>query len=156
MTAVPLCMTPGAPEKPDYYFTRLNPYVPASASASTGRRTMKRFFRSLILALLCVVAAAQTAVVRRNVNLRPDASTENDPIETLKPGAHLTLLEPNPTDGFYHVTAPDGQTGFVWGKEHPQPSAGREQQQIACNELVRDGGPGRIRTYNQQIMSLLL
>lgn len=83
---------------------------------------MKRFLRSLVLALFCVVAAAQTAVVRRNVNLRPDASTDNDPIETLKRGAHLTLIEPDPTDGFYHVTAPDGQTGFVWAKNiHVQP-----------------------------------
>ena len=77
---------------------------------------MKRFLRFLVLALLCVTAAAQTAVVRRNVNLRPDASTDNDPIETLRPGAQLTLLEPDPTGGFYHVTAPDGQTGFVWGR----------------------------------------
>jgi Bacterial SH3 domain len=77
---------------------------------------MKRFLRSLALALFCILAAAQTAVVRHNVNLRPDASTDHDPIETLKRGAQLTLIEPDPTDGYYHVTAPDGQTGFVWGR----------------------------------------
>lgn len=42
---------------------------------------MKRLLYSLVLSLLCVIAAAQTAVVTRNVNLRPDASTDNDPIE---------------------------------------------------------------------------
>jgi hypothetical protein len=77
---------------------------------------MQRVLRSLVLALFCVVAAAQTATVKRNVNLRPDASTDNDPIETLTRGALLTLIEPDPTDGYYHVTAPDGQAGFVWGK----------------------------------------
>jgi hypothetical protein len=77
---------------------------------------MKRFLCSLVLALFCVIAAAQTAVVTRNVNLRSDASTDNPPIETLKRGAHLTLLEPDATDGYYHVNAPDGQTGFVWSK----------------------------------------
>lgn len=77
---------------------------------------MKRFLISLPLALVCVVASAQTAVVTRNVNLRPDPSTNHDPIETLTPGAQLTLLEPNRKAGYYHVKAPDGQSGFVWGK----------------------------------------
>ena len=77
---------------------------------------MKRTFRLSILSLLCVIASAQTVVVTRNVNLRPHASTDNGPIETLKPGAQLTLLGPTPTDGYYHVKAPDNQSGFVWGK----------------------------------------
>jgi hypothetical protein len=70
----------------------------------------------LVLSLLCALAAAQTAVVTRNVNLRPDASTNDDPIETLKPGAQLTLLNSAPTGGYYHVKVPDGQSGFVWGR----------------------------------------
>src|SRR5579859_7278404 len=77
---------------------------------------MQRLLRSLVLALLCIAVEAQTANVRRNVNLRPDASTDNAPIETLTRGTQLTLIEPDPTDGYYHVTAPDGQAGFVWGK----------------------------------------
>ena len=77
---------------------------------------MQRFLRSLVLALFCVVAAAQTAVVTRNVNLRPDASTNNASLETLHPKARLKLLEPDATNGYYHVKAPDGQTGFVFGK----------------------------------------
>lgn len=75
---------------------------------------MKRLLCSLVLSLLCVAAAAQTAVVTRNVNLRSDASTDKDPIETLKPGTQLTLIDPAPTMGYYHVTAQDGQRGFVW------------------------------------------
>jgi hypothetical protein len=77
---------------------------------------MKKFLCFLVLGLFSVIAAAQTAVVKRNVNLRPDASTTQDPIETLKPGAQLTLIEPDATEGYYHVTAPDGKSGFVWAK----------------------------------------
>jgi hypothetical protein len=77
---------------------------------------MKRFLCGLILALLCATASPQSALVRRNVNLRPDASTNQDPIETLKPSAQLVLIEPDATDGYYHVTAPDGKVGFVWSK----------------------------------------
>jgi hypothetical protein len=55
-------------------------------------------------------------VVTRNVNLRPDASTNKDPIETLVPATQLTLIDSTPTAGYYHVKAQDGQRGFVWGK----------------------------------------
>ncbi len=77
---------------------------------------MKTLLCFLVLYLLHVVAAAQTAVVTRNVNLRPDASTNNDPIETLTPGSQLTLIDSAPTAGYYHVKAQDGQRGFVWGR----------------------------------------
>jgi hypothetical protein len=77
---------------------------------------MKRFLCFFLLAVLSVVASAQTAVVTRNVNLRPDPSTDQDSIETLTPGDQLTLMEPDRTAGYYHVKAPDGKSGFVWGK----------------------------------------
>jgi len=77
---------------------------------------VKRLLCLLVVSLLCIAAAAQTAVVTRNVNLRPDASTNNDPIELLKPPAQVTLVESGQTAGFYHVTTPDGKTGFVWAK----------------------------------------
>ncbi|HLW52953.1 MAG TPA: SH3 domain-containing protein [Candidatus Angelobacter sp.] len=78
---------------------------------------MKRFLRPLLLIVLGVgLALSQTATVTRNVNLRSDPSTDNPPIEKLKPTAQVTLVEPGPTDGYYHVTAPDGQDGWVWGK----------------------------------------
>jgi hypothetical protein len=59
------------------------------------------------------LARAQTATVTRDVNLRPDPSTDNDPIEKLKPPAQVQLIEPSLTDGFLHVTAPNGQEGWV-------------------------------------------
>ena len=76
---------------------------------------MKQVFRLLFFLTICWnLAFAQTAIVKRNVNLRPDPSIDNDPVELLKPPATLTLLEPGKTSGFYHVSVPDGKKGFVW------------------------------------------
>ena len=78
---------------------------------------MQRLLSLILFYLLCSsVAMAQTAVVKRNVNLRSDSSTNSDVIEKLSPGTQLQLVEPNETGGFYHVTAPDGHDGWVWGK----------------------------------------
>ena len=68
------------------------------------------------LALLAGSALAQTAVVTRNVNLRPAPSTVRDPSAELTPGSHIQLLQPNPTGGYYHVQTADGKTGYVWGR----------------------------------------
>jgi hypothetical protein len=77
---------------------------------------MKRLRRlSVLLLLSLALAYGQTAVVTRNVNLRPDPSTNNDPIGKLQPDTQVELLEPDPTDGFFHVKA-NGKTGWVWGK----------------------------------------
>jgi len=78
---------------------------------------MKRLLHLLVLCLLWTsLAAAQTAVVKRSVNLRSDASTDSDIVELLKPGAQLQLVEPDKTNGFYHVTADDGKDGWVWAR----------------------------------------
>ena len=78
---------------------------------------MKRLLRLLALAFLCVgLVSAQTAVVKRNVNLRSDPSTANDPVAKLTSGAQLQLLEPDATAGYYHVRTADGESGWVWGR----------------------------------------
>jgi Deoxyribonuclease II len=78
---------------------------------------MKRFLRFLVLAFLGIgLAAAQTAVVTRNVDLRTDASTDNKGIAKLEPGAQLQLLEPDAANGYYHVRTADNKTGFVWAR----------------------------------------
>ena len=61
-----------------------------------------KHLRTLFVFLVLVIglAAAQTAVVTRNVNLRPDPSTDNAPVKKLTPGTHVELLEPDPTAGF--------------------------------------------------------
>ena len=74
----------------------------------------------LVLFLLIFVspttAVSQTATVVRNVNLRPDPSTNQDAITKLEAGAKVEILEPNPVRGYYHVQTADGKTGFVWGR----------------------------------------
>lgn len=114
---------------------------------------MKRLFRLLVLCLLWTsLAMAQTAVVRRNVYLRSDASTGSDKLERLKPGDQVQLVEPNQTDGFYHVTAPDGQDGWVWGhnveilasgpsSDHAPPSSGDLFSQLMSARKPATGQP---------------
>src|SRR5882762_7997553 len=77
---------------------------------------MKRLLKLAVLLLLSLgLAVGQTGTVTRNVNLRPDPSTDDDPIAKLKTGTQVELLEPDPTSGFFHVKA-NGQTGWVWAK----------------------------------------
>ena len=59
---------------------------------------------------------AQTAVVARNVHLRPDPSTRRAAIRLLRAGEELTILEELPTAGFFHVRARDGREGWVWAR----------------------------------------
>ena len=77
---------------------------------------MKRGVRLLVLFLVWTsLAAAQTGTVIRGVNLRSDASTDSNVVEKLSPGTQLQLVGHEKTNGYYHVTAPDGQDGWVVG-----------------------------------------
>jgi hypothetical protein len=78
---------------------------------------MKRLLQLFLVCLLWVTsAAAQTAVVKRNVNLRSKSSTDSGIIESLKPGDQLQLVSSSKNNGFYQVTAADGQEGWVWAR----------------------------------------
>ena len=75
--------------------------------------------RLRVLALLFawslpVGLAAQQAKVKSNVNLRSNPTNAPPSIRLLKPPEALTLLEPNPTQGYYHVVAALNDTGWVW------------------------------------------
>jgi hypothetical protein len=77
---------------------------------------MNRLLRTIVFVLLSVgLAGSQTAVVTRNVNLRPDPSTNSAPIEKLKSRTQIQLLDPGPTNGFLHVKVND-HSGWVWSK----------------------------------------
>src|SRR5579862_1282046 len=74
--------------------------------------------------LYATVAAGQTAVATRNVNLRPDASTSGQPVSTLKAGDQVELLSPTATNGFLHVRTQNGEEGWAWQRNlHLQPAA---------------------------------
>jgi hypothetical protein len=69
------------------------------------------------LVLWSGIASAQTVTVARNVNLRPDPSSEYAPIRLLTPSEPpLTLLEPAPDSGYYHVRTAVGEEGYVFGR----------------------------------------
>lgn len=76
---------------------------------------MKNLFSLLIFSLLqASPAAAQTSVAARNVNLRPGASSNSAPVETLRIGTKLGLVERERTNGFLHVKAKDGTEDWLW------------------------------------------
>lgn len=79
------------------------------------RRSKRAVPLFLALVLLPAVALAQTVTITRDVNLRRDPSTGNAPIRVLTPSEPaLTLVDPTPERGYYHVRTADGQEGFVW------------------------------------------
>jgi len=85
---------------------------------------MKRFLRLFLLVMLLAAAAsAQTAVVKRNVNLRPDPSTANEPVATLTPGTQVRLIDPDQTNGFFHVKT-DTAEGWLWARNISVQSGG--------------------------------
>ena len=68
----------------------------------------------LALSLLASTAAAQTAVVSHNVNLRKGPATSYDIKETLHPNDELVLLDAPKTNNYYKVRAADGEEGWVY------------------------------------------
>jgi uncharacterized protein YraI len=108
---------------------------------------MKRLLRTFVLLLLWVTSvAAQTAIVTRNVNLRPDPSTDNAPVQKLTRGMQVHLVEPDSTSGFLHVEV-SGQTGWVWAKsvkiqQAPSPAssgnAGTSEGSLPASEISPD------------------
>jgi len=62
------------------------------------------------------IATAREATAKRNVNLRSDPSTEKPAIELIQANSTVTLLDPTPQSGYYHVKAEDGKEGWVWGR----------------------------------------
>jgi len=100
---------------------------------------MTKMVRSLLLfALLLGMAAAQTAVVKRNVNLRSDPSTAGDPIVLLTPPAQLQLIEPDPTSGFYHVRTTDNEEGWVWARNITIQSTGGDGDGTIASQISPD------------------
>jgi hypothetical protein len=73
----------------------------------------KILFCSLFLIVgLCPSLAQETTVIHQ-VYLRADPSTSNAPVGTLQKGTKVTLVEPTPTDGFFHVKTARGKEGWV-------------------------------------------
>jgi hypothetical protein len=70
-----------------------------------------------LLAVCAASAAAQTVTVVRDVNLRSEQSSAENPIRLLKPDEPpMTLLEPLAQDGYYHVRTTANEEGYVWSR----------------------------------------
>ena len=83
-------------------------------------------FRYLFALLIWPVwAFGQVAIVERNVNLRPDPSTDQAPITKLTPETSLQLLEPATHLGYYHVRTSVGDEGWVWAHNVRVEAAGQ-------------------------------
>ena len=59
-------------------------------------------------------AFAQTAVVQRNANLRPNPSASQAPIRLLHPPEKLNILDPKPQNRYLHVRTAAKEEGWVW------------------------------------------
>src|ERR1700739_2130990 len=104
-----------------------------SGISTSGGAKMKNLLNALLVAFFSVGLAAQTAIVTRTVNLRPDPSTTQTPIAKLTPQTQLQLLETGSPNGYLHVKVND-QSGWVWGKNvktHPANFAGTHSGEIA-------------------------
>jgi hypothetical protein len=78
---------------------------------------MKKLVRSLVFIFLWAsLATAQTATATRNVKLYPHPSQSDKMIAKLTKGTQVQLVEPDPTDGYYHVQTSDSQSGYAWAK----------------------------------------
>jgi hypothetical protein len=103
---------------------------------------MKRVFSLLVFLLLqASLAAAQTAIVSRNVILRPEASSNGVSIDMLKNGTKLILVESDQTNGFLHVNTEDGTEGWAWSRNpHVQTSvvAAANAQHVGPANLYPD------------------
>ena len=70
-----------------------------------------------VLVMVAGEAAAQTVVVVRNTNLRPEQSSVERAIRLLTPAEPpVTLVEPLLLDGYYHVRTSAGEDGYVYGR----------------------------------------
>src|SRR5262249_32559360 len=80
--------------------------------------TVVSLINALAILIFCSSTVfGQTVTVVKNVNLRPDSSSEYLPIRLLTPSEPpLSLIGPNPESGYYHVVTSAGEEGYVWSR----------------------------------------
>ncbi len=110
----------------------------AALGGQLGIFKRSRFLLAVTVLVIGGVASAQSLVVKRNVNLRSDASTNTKPITLLTPPAQLTLLDPDKQNGFYHARTSSGQEGWVWAKNVTLKNAPPSLTRIGPPEIYPD------------------
>jgi hypothetical protein len=79
-------------------------------------RLLRLSFAGFLLLFLVTVASAQTAVVIRRVDLRPDANSTRRAIRVLSVDENVQLIGPYLTNGYFHVRTGKNEEGWVWGR----------------------------------------
>lgn len=77
-------------------------------------RTRATFLIVAGLLLLVSPLPAQVVVVERNVNLRPDPSSQHEPLRKLEPPEVAALLDTTRVNRYYNVRTTEGLDGWVW------------------------------------------
>jgi hypothetical protein len=116
----------------------------------------KILFCSLFLIVGLYPASAQDTTVLHQVYLRADPSTSNAPVGTLRKGTEVTLVEPTPTDGFFHVKTAKGKEGWVGatylatgaGATQPTTEAAAPTSATGCDATLWD------HVYNPQRLTV--
>jgi uncharacterized protein YgiM (DUF1202 family) len=99
-------------------------------------------------------ASAQNTTVLHQVYLRADPSTSNAPVGTLRKGQKVTLIEPTPTEGFFHVKTGKGKEGWVGttyiaaGATQPTTEAAAPTSAKGCDATLWD------HVYNPQRLTV--
>lgn len=72
---------------------------------------------AILLAVASSPALAQVAVVKRNVNLRVDPSSWQEPVRLLTPPEEMSVLDNlRQVNGYYHVITSQNEVGWVWSR----------------------------------------
>jgi hypothetical protein len=78
--------------------------------------TLRRFLTLVTYALIVApsLLGAQIVTVERNVNLRPDPSSQHEPLRKLEPPEVAALLNTVRVNRYYNVRTVEGLDGWVW------------------------------------------
>jgi hypothetical protein len=106
---------------------------------------MKQLLIFTLLLFCAALGSAQTqnAVVKRNTYLREGPSGGDKKIILLKTGDELELVDPEPTEDYYHVRTLDGAEGFAYSKNvtlQEAPQKIREELAVPSGKPAEDIG----------------
>ena len=111
---------------------------------------MRTVLRALVIALwlfsvpIHCFSQAQ-GILTDTLKLRTAPSLKSKQTGTLKKGAHVTLLEATPTNGFYHVRASRNREGWIWARgvklAQPGAKAGSKSRKLVRHPASRELEP---------------
>jgi hypothetical protein len=110
-------------------------------------RKNRLIFLAVVLSICSATLWSQSAPqvqVMRNVTLRPGPSTAEKPIGLLRPPERLDLIEPEPTNGYYHVRTEEEETGWVFAQRVKLVKAGETPEAVVAAAIAANAPAGTI------------